>query len=109
MRKNSIYSPEFKKNVIKECLSGSTVEIVRRKYNIPHSTVYGRVKSFNDKMPREALNISSSDAVERLRELETYTTKRINELTRLNATLKEENEALKKSVSIFAAYYKQAV
>lgn len=108
-RKNGIYSPEFKKNVIKECLTGISIEVVHRKYNVPQSTIRGWVENFNNKMARKNSHLSSFDAVEKLRELEIYTAKRIKELTDLNETLKEENEALKKSVSIFAAYYKQAV
>lgn len=110
MRKNRVYSSEFKKIIVEECLAGNPVENVRKKYNVPHAAVYGWLKRFiNSEISDKKWETNPINAARQLKDLEIYTAKRIKELTDLNETLKEENETLKKTVSIFATYYKQAV
>ena len=86
MSKRKTYTNEFKTMIVELVLSGKEVKEVSSEYSLSESTIRTWVKK---KAPIEI-------------EGKTTNLEEINKMKKENAKLKEENEILKKALTIFA-------
>lgn len=82
------YDEDFKKMIVELYSSKQkTVSQLEREYGISKPTIYAWIKKYSE------INISNEESI---------TNNDINEMRKEMAQLKEENEILKKAITIFA-------
>jgi transposase len=87
MSKRKTYTDEFKTMIAELVLSGQSVKDVAREYSLSETAVRNWSKK------KAPINVAEGD---------TINLEEINRMRKENARLKEENDILKKAMSIFA-------
>jgi transposase len=87
MSKRKTYTDEFKTMIAELVLSGQSVKDVAREYSLSETAVRNWSKK------KALINVAEGD---------TTNLEEINRMRKENARLKEENDILKKAMSIFA-------